>query len=130
MDSSNVVQLEPRRGRRTVIRTYLEKLTPAMKRGGLLAVDLLEELCDPSNESLCVITDEWRSCGTQQKNLVAEYIHRLTSPEEVIGFGRILTEALVMEAHGNIPCLAYLECAAVHPAQDLFCAWDAEVGNG
>src|SRR5687768_9613992 len=116
MGSLKVVPFRPASRCKASNAGYVESLTPAMKRGGLLAVDLLEELAERSNESLCSITSEWREKGTPQKNLVADYFRRLNGSEEIAGFGRILTEALSMQAHGNTACLDYLQCAAIHPA--------------
>ena len=107
--------------------THVEKLTPAMQRGGLLAVDLLDELAKKSNEPLCCVTDDWREKGTPQKNLVAECITRLTDPEEVQGFGRVLTEMMAAQAAGNTLELAYLECLATTPAQRVDAVWAARL---
>jgi hypothetical protein len=105
----------------------IENLTAAMKRGGEFAVDMLEELADKRNEPLCCVTDDWRESGTPQKNLVADYITRLADPEEVQGFGRVLTEALAAEAAGNTLYIAYLDCLAKTPAHQIDGVWRARL---
>jgi len=65
------------------------KLSPGSLRGGLLAVKMLTELSLPSTRAKCAVTDEYRRKGTPQKNLVGEYIARLTTFDEIAGFGRV-----------------------------------------
>jgi hypothetical protein len=127
MADSNVTQLPTCKVRAAKQHALIEKLTPAMKRGGLLAVDLLEELAQRANEPMCCVDDEWREKGTPQKNLVADFIGRLAAPEELQGFGRVLTEAMGAEAAGNTLDLAYLECLATTPAQRIRAVWAARL---
>ncbi len=91
--------------------------SPAMARGGLLAVRMLEELSEESAREKCIVSDEWRTKGAPQRNVVAMYLAELcaATEEERRGFGRVLTEAI---ATSELPALDWLECIAQYGFAD------------
>jgi len=56
--------------------------------------------------------------------LVGEYIARLTTFEEIAGFGRVLTEAQSAACDDAIPSLAWLDCVATTPSDRVDRVWD------
>lgn len=101
------------------------RLTAAQVRGGLLCVEMLEAIAS-EDYALLTLEDDYREKGTPARDVVGEFLAKVSGPAEMAGFTRILNEALAMHQHAGEPNLAYLRVTATHPWEWGKAVWARE----